>query len=82
MIPVVILGVVVLALIAYIAWDKREQARERAELLDRVQAPEIARIAAFNGAAPILPAPKPDETPLGELVELDDDLILDFGGTE
>lgn len=38
----VIFGVVILALIAFAAWREQEHRAERAELFQRVQAPELA----------------------------------------
>lgn len=70
---VIALGVVVLAQLGLFAWVYQQQAVERASLLDRIQAPDAPRLAAFSEfAAPdegreVLPAdPLPVDLPWDE----------------
>jgi hypothetical protein len=59
----VIVALVCLALLLFIAWQNREWSKERRELLQRIQAPEIAvqQFAERPKRTPVAPVPVDDD---------------------
>jgi hypothetical protein len=55
-IATIALGLAFIALLAFHAYREREHDRERCDLLDRVQAPDVAQIAALERVSPRAPA--------------------------
>lgn len=86
-IALVILGLLCAALLAERAWERREAARERRELIDRITVPDAARAAAFARA---IDAPPPrrdtdaeDDARFGRELGFDEDLSLtEIGATD
>lgn len=80
----IVLGLVCIALVVLVAWREREHRAQVSELLDRIQAPEAAHIAAVERAiGPREPFGAPD--PYTELVPVSDDVALEqllSGGIE
>ena len=81
----VILAVLLLAVIAAWLYRERENSKERAALCDRVQAPHVAQMAAYEQAFSVAPTPEPIDI-YTETVppERHNDLALEalLGGTE
>jgi hypothetical protein len=67
----VISALVCLALLLFIAWQNREWAKERRELIQRIQAPELAvqQFADRPKYAPVVPVPVDDDAAFAEARE-------------
>jgi hypothetical protein len=67
----VITAAVCLALLLFIAWQNREWSKERRELLQRIQAPEIAvnQFAERPKHPPVAPVPVDDDKAFAEARE-------------
>ena len=77
---VYVLGVALLAALALVYIQGREHQKVQRELLDRIQSPEAATVAAFTRAAlPTIEAPNTDdEDDLSFGVDITDDLDIDW----
>ena len=73
----IILGLVAIAAIGAYVYGQRDNRFERAELLDRIQAPEAVHLAAVERAIGQRDVPVPAGDPYDELVPVSDDVALE-----